>query len=176
MINDELKDGRRAYYSGFDPTTIPTEEEWQNLHVLQDVLSIGYPLGIMDEKNNFPIFIKGHTATHPNIDYNNTPGFLINSNNYPGSSGSPIILLNSNFYKKSRNRNEKYSGVKLLGILYSGFEIKLNGQISETSIENMYNFNNGIGVPTHICKILRSIALKDLESDLKKYSDKIDVE
>ena len=173
LIEYELYDGRRPYYSGFDQTTIPTEEEWQNLHVFEDVLSIGYPLGMMDEMNNFPIFIKGHTATHPNINYNFTETFLINSNNYSGSSGSPIILLNNNFYEKSRNRDGLYSGVKLLGILYSGFEIKFNGEIIENSIENIYNFDNKISLPTQICKILRSTKLNDFEDDLKKHSDKI---
>jgi hypothetical protein len=32
-------------------------------------LKIGYPNGLWDEFNNIPFFMKGITATHPNINY-----------------------------------------------------------------------------------------------------------
>lgn len=67
-------------------------EEWSRLTALEYVVIVGYPDDIWDQVNNFPIFKKGVTATHPKIDYEGRPEFLIDAAIYPGSSGSPVFL------------------------------------------------------------------------------------
>jgi len=42
----------------------------QELKAIEDVIMVGYPRGLWDEKNNFPLFRKGITASHPAIDFN----------------------------------------------------------------------------------------------------------
>jgi hypothetical protein len=172
LINEELTEGRRPYYSGFDSSTIPSEQEWNNFNGLEEILLIGYPHGIMDTKNNYPIFVKGHTATHPNIDYNGFEEFLVNANAHPGSSGSPIILINESFINKSKNY-EDYSRVKLLGILYRGFTVDFKGNIVENKIEQLYKNGDKYNIPTNICKIIKSTKLKYFESRLQKEIENI---
>jgi len=54
---------------------------------------VGYPIGLWDEKNNYPIFRKGITATHPANDYNGKSEFMIDAACFPGSSGSPVYII-----------------------------------------------------------------------------------
>lgn len=82
---------------------------------------VGYPIGLEDEINNFPIFRKGYTATHPAIDFKGNKIGLVDMACFPGSSGSPIFILNENSYTdKKGTLHVGTSRIFLLGILYSG--------------------------------------------------------
>lgn len=82
---------------------------------------IGYPNGIWDAKNNLPIIRKGVTATHPAINFNGKSEFLTDIASFPGSSGSPVFLLNVGGYMDSQgNVFMGTSRVKLLGVHYAG--------------------------------------------------------
>ena len=72
---------------------IPTKENLQDLSALEELVMVGYPIGLWDERNNFPIFRKGFTACHPAIDFNEDGIGLIDMACFPGSSGSPIYIL-----------------------------------------------------------------------------------
>lgn len=63
-----------------------------------DVLFVGYPLGLYDTINNFPVARSGHCATHPRVDFNGLPEFLIDAQVFPGSSGSPVFVRLGNAY------------------------------------------------------------------------------
>ncbi len=60
---------------------------------VEEVLMVGYPNGLVDEINNLPIFRRGITATHPAIDFNGKPLAAVDIACFPGSSGSPIVIL-----------------------------------------------------------------------------------
>lgn len=60
IINKILEDGERPFYTAIDSSTIPTDDEWEQYHALEDVLVIGYPNGEEDIVNKLPIFIKGN--------------------------------------------------------------------------------------------------------------------
>ena len=60
---------------------------------------VGYPIGLYDKINNLPIFRKGYTACHPSIDFNRKGIGLIDMACFPGSSGSPIYVLNEGLVK-----------------------------------------------------------------------------
>jgi hypothetical protein len=102
LLNHLVQLGKRVYYTSISSSTIPNNEEWEKFIVLEDIFVIGYPNALMDSVNNLPIFRKGTTATHPNIPYEGKDEFLVDVGVYPGSSGSPVFLLNEEFYKKSR--------------------------------------------------------------------------
>lgn len=55
---------------------------------------LGYPIGLADARNNYPIFRKGYTAAHPAVDFNEDGIGLVDMACFPGSSGSPIYILN----------------------------------------------------------------------------------
>ena len=91
---------------------------------------VGYPIGLSDEVNCFPIFRKGYTASHPALDFNEKGIALADIACFPGSSGSPILILNEGGYTDNRgNINIGQSRVLLLGILFAGPVFNATGEL-----------------------------------------------
>ena len=91
---------------------------------------VGYPIGMWDKKNNFPIFRKGYTSSHPAIDFNEDGIGLVEMACFPGSSGSPIYILNEGGYKDKRgNLNWGKSRILFLGILFAGPKYDAQGEL-----------------------------------------------
>ncbi len=67
----------------------------EDFDILDDVIFIGYPNGIWDEKNFIPIIRKGSIATPFSLDYDGKKQFLIDAHVFPGSSGSPVFIKES---------------------------------------------------------------------------------
>lgn len=65
---------------------------------LEGVVFVGYPSGIYDTHNFLPIARQGTTATPVSENYQGKPTFLIDASVFPGSSGSPVCILNQNGY------------------------------------------------------------------------------
>lgn len=49
----------------FTTAMLVNGKEWSLFKHMDDVIMIGYPKGIYDEKNNQPIFLKGSLAANP---------------------------------------------------------------------------------------------------------------
>jgi hypothetical protein len=78
----------------------------ENIGVGDEIYLLGYPAGLYDERNTSPILRTGIIATVPteqfafNAVFRRPPynlpdqidGFLVDSNVYPGSSGSVVLL------------------------------------------------------------------------------------
>ena len=62
------------------------------LNIGQRLYYVGYPEGRFDITNNLPIMRTGSIASHPRVEYNGKPQFLIDSNVFKGSSGSPVFI------------------------------------------------------------------------------------
>src|SRR5690606_32118899 len=116
-----------------DKSLIMSDEELDQLTALEDIIMIGYPNGIWDSVNNLPIMRRGITATHPKMDFNGKPEFMIDAACFPGSSGSPIILLNEGSYR-TQDSIVMGSRVKLLGVLYAGPVSTVTGNIQVVNI------------------------------------------
>lgn len=120
MSSGDLKEeakrrGLFVYSHTLTEAEIPTDAELRQLDMVEDVLMVGYPSGLWDEVNNLPLFRRGITATHPAVDYNGRAETVIDVACFPGSSGSPVLLLGDE--------------PKLLGILYGGPQISAKGEI-----------------------------------------------
>ncbi len=72
-----------------------TEEKMEHLSSVENITFIGYPSGLMDETNLLPITRKGITATPYHFDFKSSPTFLIDASVFPGSSGSPVFLIDN---------------------------------------------------------------------------------
>jgi hypothetical protein len=122
-------DGKLIFRRHITTDLIPKEEYLKEIDAIEDIVFIGYPYGLWDEKNCLPIFRKGITASPITIDFEGQKKFLIDASVFPGSSGSPVFLFNQGSF------NPKSGGLKLgmrllfLGILSDVFEREVEGKI-----------------------------------------------
>ncbi|WP_243837330.1 S1 family peptidase [Mucilaginibacter gilvus] len=112
-----------------DETIIPTIEQLKELNAVEDILMVGYPNGLWDNFNNKPIFRRGSTATHPAMDYRGIKEFVIDAACFPGSSGSPVLIFNTNSYSPKNGGLNMGARVYLLGLLYAGPQYTASGEI-----------------------------------------------
>lgn len=82
------------FYRFVTSDTIPTPEQVAELDAVESVTFIGYPNGVWDSKNLLPVARRGTTASPIEVDFENTPRFLIDASVFGGSSGSPVFILN----------------------------------------------------------------------------------
>lgn len=119
-----------VFYVANDASIIATKEKLKDLSALEELVMVGYPIGLSDTRNNYPIFRKGYTSAHPAVDFNDDGIGLVDMACFPGSSGSPIYILNEGGYRdKHGNAYFGPSRVILLGILFAGPQYDARGDI-----------------------------------------------
>ena len=127
--------GKDVFYIAIDETILPSQKMLEELSALEELVMVGYPIGLWDKNNNFPIFRKGYTASHPAIDFNESGIGLVDMACFPGSSGSPIYILNEGGYKdKVGNLNWGQSRIIFIGTLFSGPIYDTTGKLVVTDI------------------------------------------
>ena len=127
--------GKDVFYIAIDETILPSQKMLEELSALEELVMVGYPIGLWDKNNNFPIFRKGYTASHPAIDFNESGIGLVDMDCFPGSSGSPIYILNEGGYKdKVGNLNWGQSRIIFIGTLFSGPIYDATGKLVVTDI------------------------------------------
>ena len=127
--------GKDVFYIAIDETILPSQKMLEELSALEELVMVGYPIGLWDKNNNFPIFRKGYTASHPAIDFKESGIGLVDMACFPGSSGSPIYILNEGGYKdKVGNLNWGQSRIIFIGTLFSGPIYDATGKLVVTDI------------------------------------------
>lgn len=158
----------KMIFLNFD--NIPNNNQLDELRFVEDIMMVGYPNGISDFKNNFPIFRKGITATHPGVDFNGQPEFLVDMTIIPGSSGSPVFLINDSGYRdKAGNINLGASRFYLLGINKAVFTANAEGRIVEVPAPTELKVYSQIGINLGI--IVSAKELKYFEDEIKRRSN-----
>lgn len=94
-LNQLSTKGVDIFFRSLDPSLIPDEKIISELSAIEEVTFVGYPSGLYDRKNNTPIVRKGITATPIWNDFDGHKRFLIDAGVYPGSSGSPVLIMNN---------------------------------------------------------------------------------
>ncbi len=113
-----MQEGKRPLVCGLDVDLIASAGDIAKLTPLGEIVMPGYPSGIWDEKNDMPVLRRGVTATHPHLDWNGRPEFLVDAACFPGSSGFPVFLFNvAGHVSKTERMVVVGSRVKLLGVL-----------------------------------------------------------
>lgn len=97
-LNQLVKAGRAAFFRSISPDLVPNVSVTSQLAALEDIVFIGYPSGLRDEKSGLPLIRKGITATPVWNDFRGQPSFLVDAGVFPGSSGSPVFILNQGTY------------------------------------------------------------------------------
>lgn len=131
-------DGDKPFFKTVEHKYIPSEEDLKNLSAIESVTMIGYPNGLSDEINNFPIMRRGVTASHPAIDFNGCSEGVVDIACFPGSSGSPIFIVDEGSYIDKYGASIGGEGrLILLGILYAGPVMNCEGEIILRSIPSV---------------------------------------
>jgi hypothetical protein len=164
FLSDAKKIGINFHYQPLSFYDVPTENQLQELSALEEIVMIGYPNGLWDQINNKPIFRKGITATHPGTKYNGKEEFVIDAACFPGSSGSPVFILNEGMYldKKKRTLFSK-DRVLLLGTLYAGPQQTINGDIEIVEVPVVQKPIAVSRIQINLGYVIRSTKLKELE-------------
>lgn len=88
-------------------------------------------MAIFDDVNNFPIFRRGTTASHPSVDFRNKPMGAVDIACHPGSSGSPIYIVNETGSRHPKSgtivgaAKPILLGVLTEGAVYSSGKVKM---------------------------------------------------
>lgn len=165
FLNAAKDRGQKIFYIPLDNSLIPSDEQLEELSALEDVVMVGYPNGIWDSTNNKPIFRKGVTATHPFFDYNGKKEFMIDAACFPGSSGSPVFLLNEDGYRdKKGNTYLGATRIYILGTLYAGPQHTATGEVKVINIPTSQKPIAISNIPNNLGLIIKSSRIKELEN------------
>ena len=120
---------KRFYVRSVTEKNICDQKQLENLFAIENIVFVGYPDGMWDEVNHLPIMRTGTTASLLTKDYNGEPSFLIDASVFPGSSGSPVFILNDGIFS---DRTGTYSASRFmfLGVLASGCFHTSTGEIT----------------------------------------------
>lgn len=118
----------KIFYIPLQCSLIPTDEIISQMTALENIVMIGYPIGLSDNYNHKPIIRRGTTATHYKNNYNGNPEVLLDIACHPGSSGSPIFILDQGMYKSGSTLHAG-DRILLVGVLYGGIEQTLQGEL-----------------------------------------------
>lgn len=115
------------YYNYISNNTLISEEDLPDISGIENVVFVGYPKGLIDSANLLPIARHGFTATPIKNDFNKEKKFLIDASVFPGSSGSPVCILNEGTPFIDRNNTLRIDATRFifLGVL-SSVHVDLN--------------------------------------------------
>lgn len=169
LLEAANKESKKLFYVSLDKSLIPSNAELEDMVLMEEITMVGYPNGIWDQVNNMPIFRRGITATHPNLDYNGKPEFLIDAACFPGSSGSPVFLYNQFGYAtKSGGMTIGPGRLKLLGVLYAGPQHTVSGEVKVITIPTQ-NVPIAIStIPNNLGMVIKASKLEDFEKFFKQ--------
>jgi hypothetical protein len=148
---------------GHMPAVEATQLEEPN--AVEEVLMVGYPNGLWDAKNNFPLMRRGITASHPAVDYDVNGGAttVIDMACFPGSSGSPVFIYdNGSYVDKKGNVNLGASRTILLGVRYSCPTIQADGSIVIKDIPTVNTPVPQLNLMMNLGYIIKAGELKEL--------------
>lgn len=164
-LNEINKTDTKVYYIPLTTDIIPNKEQIDKLSAMEDVVMIGYPIGISDTYNHKPVIRKGITATHVKNNYKGEEKFLVDLACYPGSSGSPIFILNEGSFT---TQNGVIIGTRLflIGILYAGPQYTATGNLTFGIIPNLPK--PVLSIPINLGLVIKASAIIEFEELFNK--------
>lgn len=155
----------KIFYIPLDTSLIPSAEQIDELSAIEDVVMIGYPIGLSDTYNHKPVIRKGIISTHPKNDFQGEKEILIDMACYPGSSGSPVFIVNQGTYKTPQGIHLG-SRVFLLGVLYGGPQFNAVGNLHFANLPNVPRPVTSI--PVNLGILIKSERILEFESYFKQ--------
>lgn len=161
-VNSE---GWQPFTKCLDWKHLPPPEMIADFGALEDIVMVGYPTGIVDHANNFPIVRRGITSTPFNTNYQGKREFLADIPVYGGSSGSPIFLMNEGSYSTPKGL---FVGTRfaLLGVLYAGHTETVNGHIVAEPIPTNFTSIAWIKHMINLGLCIKSALIEDMATEI----------
>lgn len=166
----------RIYLRSFPKDLIPSQAQLDDLDAVEDVIMLGYPIGLWDSAHNLPIIRRGITASHPAIDFCDRSEFLIDAASFPGSSGSPVLLYNSGAYMQKGGGTAVGERCKLLGVLWGMGQMAVEGSIVSKPVPTASVPVSQTNVPIHVGHVVKAreiTVIADAFVDLLKSQNRI---
>ena len=169
ILNKATEDGRSYHIVPLGKDMLATKELLESLSTMEEIVMIGYPNGLWDRVHNLPIIRKGITATHPKLQLNGKPEFLIDAACFPGSSGSPVLLVNIGSYIGSEGQVCMGSTrIALLGTLYAGPQNPTIGDVVVVDVA-MVEKHIAVGqIPNNLGYVIHASELLILEEAVQR--------
>ncbi|MFA5259016.1 MAG: serine protease [Candidatus Pacearchaeota archaeon] len=181
VLNEINKKGIKIFIKTIPLDLIPPKESLENLDALENILFIGYPNGIYDSKNLYPIIRRGITATPIYSDYEGKSLFLIDASVFPGSSGSPVFIYDKGGYKdKKGNMFMGQDRIIFCGVISSVFFQNEEGEIEFRDIptkvtpfmKKSEKIDLGVVIKSEKVKELLDLYLKNINEKNRQKNEK----
>lgn len=166
-LNKLRETGTRIFYIPIGTEIIPTAQNLSELSAIEDVAMVGYPIGLSDGYNHKPIVRRGITSSHPKKDFQGKKETLLDIACYPGSSGSPVFILNQGTYT-TRNGISVGTRIYFLGVLYGGHEFNARGVLQFANLPNTPVPVTHI--PINLGLMIKAERILEFETMIKKVS------
>jgi hypothetical protein len=123
--------GTHPFYVPLSSALIPSQQQLEGLDAVEDILMVGYPNGLWDAKNNYPLIRRGITASHPAIDFDveGVATTVVDIACFVGSSGSPVFAYNSGAFLDKKGHFTVGGRLMFLGVLFSAPFVETDGKI-----------------------------------------------
>lgn len=167
ILNQLGKENQKIFFIPLNKDLIPNSHIIEDTTALEEILMIGYPNGIWDTYNNKPILRRGITATHPKFDYCGRKEIMIDAACFPGSSGSPVFILNEGSFQTKNIGLSAGDRIIFLGILYAGPQHNAQGQIEIIDVPTIQKPITISRIPNNLGLIIKSERLLELEQKFK---------
>ena len=145
-----------------DESWLPSEDIRSLLRPVEKIVMVGYPNGLWDQTHNLPIVRDGLTASHPLLNWNGVQQFVVDAACFPGSSGSPVFLLEDGIYRTTVGYTPG-TRVALLGILFGGPLLTMEGRLEQRPIPTSVNEVPVFNAMMNLGYVVRTDAILDLK-------------
>ncbi len=166
LLEEAAERNELFFYVQLDKSLLPTTQDIGLLVGAEQIVMVGYPIGIWDEVNNFPVFRRGIMASHPALDWNGKPEFLIDAACFPGSSGSPVLLLDLGGYYSRQGMSLASNRIKLMGILYAGPQQTITGEIEIVTVPTQQRTIALSRIPINLGIVIKAYKIQEFETVL----------
>lgn len=157
--------GKNIFYIPFEENLLPSQAQLENLAAMEEVIMVGYPIGLWDSVNNLPLLRRGITASHPAADFSGKPWGLIDIAAFPGSSGSPVLILNQGSYTIPTGIAIG-SRLIFLGVLFAGPQHQADGSIQIVDIPTRQVPIARTSLPAHLGYYIKAREILELKKHL----------
>lgn len=161
VLSEFDKLGREPYFAPLRERHIPDYGNTDIYKPTEDIYMAGYPNGLADDVHNLPLVRRGITATPFFIMHNGNSEFVVDCACFPGSSGSPVMIVNESSYALHKQPLQAGNRLLILGILYAGPMYDAQGQVYK---KNVPTKNTAlINIPMNLGYCIQSNKLLDFK-------------